>query len=119
MSYFNDKYRYLPEPTIIEENLTAEEAQNKEAYYAAYFKDKGYTILNIMKTGSLGSAIIKWDENSCFEEAKKYTSLKELYTNNMSVYRKAKEKGWLSEYTWLKRRSSKTLITEDIPNSEE
>lgn len=27
--------------------------------------------------------------------------------------------GWLSEYTWLKRRSSKNLGTEDIPNSEE
>ena len=103
MSYFNDSYGYLPEPTIIEENLTAEEAQNKEAYYVAFFNDKGYTILNIMKTGSLGSAIIKWDENSCFEEAKKYTTLSDFYTNSASTYKNAKENGWIDNYTWLER----------------
>ena len=104
MSYFNDKYGYLPEPTIIEENLTAEEAQNKEAYYVKFFKDRGYTILNKMKTGSLGSAIVKWDKEACYKEAKKYSNYKDFYINSPAAYRNAKENGWIDEYTWLERK---------------
>ena len=116
MTYFNDRYGFLPDPTIIEDNLTAEEAQNKETYYAQYFKDKSYTVLNIAKTGSLGSAIIKWDEKSCLEEAKKYSSLEDFYTNSKSAYRSAKDNGWINNYTWLKRKYIKRGFWQDHDN---
>lgn len=101
MSYFNDIYGFLPDPTIIEENLIAEEAQNKEAYYVQYFKDKSYTLLNIAKTGSLGSAIVKWTEEACFEEAKKYKTRGEFSRKSGSAYHSALKNNWLDNYTWF------------------
>lgn len=104
MTYFNDKYGFLPIPTIIEENLTPEMAQEKESYYVSFFKDKGYKILNIMKTGSLGGAIVKWDRQACYEEAKKYSQYDDFYENSPSAYKNAKENGWIDDYTWLERK---------------
>ena len=43
----------------------------------------------------------KWTEDVCREEAKKYTSRKDFRKHCKGAYDKAKECGWLEEYTWL------------------
>ena len=47
----------------------------------------------------------KWTESSCYEEAKKYSSRSEFQRNNESAYNKARRKGWLESYFWLKNQS--------------
>jgi hypothetical protein len=116
MSYFNEKHGVLPEPTIIEEALTAETAQEKEAFYIQFFVEKGYTLLNRMKAGSLGSAIIKWDKSACYEEAKKYSYYDDFYKNSTSAYKNAEGNGWIDEYTWLKRKHIKRGYWQNYDN---
>ena len=43
-----------------------------------------------------------WNIYSCYEEARKYDSKKEFMLNANGAYQKAKRKGWLDDYTWLK-----------------
>lgn len=101
--YFNLIGRSIPEPTILKQELYANEAQEYEKYYVNYFKEEGWNVLNIAKTGSLG-ALYKWTREKCYEEAKKYTTLAEFQKNAGSVYNAARKNGWLKEYVWLKRR---------------
>ena len=52
--------------------------------------------MKILKTG-----IDYWTHERCFEEAKKYNSLKDFYKQCEPAYRVAKKQGWISEYTWF------------------
>lgn len=61
----------------------------------------------------------KWNYNTCKEEAKKYKTRGEFGKSSSRAYYVALQNGWLSEYTWLKRRSSKNLSTEGVPTPEE
>ena len=45
----------------------------------------------------------KWTEDVCRNEAEKYTSRKEFRRMCKGAYDKAKEMGWMEEYTWLSR----------------
>lgn len=103
MSYYISIGKELPNPSVLENNLTAEQAQIKESEYYEYYKNLGYTLLNIQKPGSLGSPIIKWNKEACYEEAKKYISIKEFRESNAAAYRVSRNSGWIKEYTWLKK----------------
>lgn len=116
MKYFYKKYGYLPEPTIIENDLTAEIAQEKESYYINFFKEKGYIVLNKIKAGSLGSAVIKWNKKSCYDEAKKYTKYDDFYNLSATAYRVAKKNKWFDDYTWLKRKRVKRGFWQNYKN---
>ena len=71
------------------------------------YKESGWNVLNVAKTGiksgsvgTLGTG--KWTYKNCYEEAKKYTTLKDFRKcDNKSAYHKALKKGWLKDYTWL------------------
>lgn len=70
------------------------------AYTAAYRKDwlKDYTwFVSLRKEGK------KWNYETCFEEAKKYTTLKEFIENAKGCYGRAIKKDWVKDYTWLKK----------------
>ncbi len=43
-----------------------------------------------------------WNEDTCREEAKKYTSRTEFYKNSSGAYDVARRNKWLDNYTWLK-----------------
>ena len=45
----------------------------------------------------------KWTEEVCREQALKYTSRKDFRRMCKGAYDKAKEMGWLDDYTWLSR----------------
>ena len=81
-----------------------------------YFKDKGYNILNIAKTGSLGGAIRKWTYEACYEEAKKYKTLSDFLSNSAGAYHKALKNKWLDSYVWLKRKEVKSGFWQNYEN---
>jgi len=45
----------------------------------------------------------KWTQETCRIEAHKFTTSKAFRANCRGAYEKAKENGWLEEYTWLDR----------------
>lgn len=80
----------IPEPKILETNLTRLESKEKEQYWANYYKDNGYVLINKCKCGSLGGNT-KQTEISVEDvilEAKKYKNQEEMYRKNRTMYNK-------------------------------
>ena len=48
-----------------------------------------------------------WTYERCYEEAKKFSSRKELGDNNETVYKIVLGNGWINDYTWFKPVTSK------------
>ena len=67
----------IPKPIVLEENLTAEQSQDRENYWKNHYAEKGLRCLNKAITGigkgSLG-ATLRGDYGSCKKEASKYVS---------------------------------------------
>lgn len=96
----------VPDMTILEYNVTITEGLEKEDHYCNMYKEEGWNVLNIAKTGiksgsvgALGSG--KWTYNKCYEQAKKYTELKDFREKDATAYIKALKNDWLKDYTWL------------------
>lgn len=112
----------IPTPIILEENLTAEQSQDREDYWKNLYIEKGMTCLNKAATGigkgSLG-ANIKWDYNSCKLESSKYSSRQEMRNNNQSVYNACLKNGWLTEFfnDWAKREDNYWNNLENVLNA--
>lgn len=53
-----------------------------------------------------------WDHDSCYNEAKKYTSSYGFSKGNNSAYNKARKEGWFTEYTWFK--NPRKVYTYDV-----
>lgn len=71
----------------------------KEEEFLNLYKNKGWTILNKIKTGGLGSSIRKWNINTCTNDALKYNTKKEWRKNSKSAYFTASKNKWLDECT--------------------
>ena len=54
------------------------------------------------------------DYENCFNEAKKYDSISEFQKNAPGAYNSACDNGWIDDYTWFVRNTSKTDYTYDI-----
>lgn len=65
--YFISLYNKIPEPIILENNLNVYDASDRETYWLNYYKDKGYNILNRMKTGSIGGLKYKWNKEKVLQ----------------------------------------------------
>ena len=106
--YFTSIGKNVPEPTYLEEHLTASEAREKEGFWVLNYQEKGYTLLNTAKTGagigSLGSAAIKWTRPKVFEEAHKYQSRSEFAYNSAGAYTVAIQRGWIEQMSWMKEK---------------
>ena len=95
-------------PTLIEDNLTLEESQIKEKYWCDKYVENGWNLLNKGKTGlhtsSIGGIGIKWTEEKCYEEAKKYSFIIDFRNNASQAYKVSLKREWIKNYTWLKRK---------------
>jgi predicted GIY-YIG superfamily endonuclease len=91
----------IPEPKILEENLTAEESQDMEDYWKTHYAKNGWNILNKGVTGigkgSLG-ATLKWTYEACKEEAGKYSCKYEMKLKNQSAYSSSVQNGWINDF---------------------
>ena len=94
--------RPIPEPVILLDNLSAEEAKRQEGLYVNSYKEQGWKILNKAKTGVRSSSLGRNNEeltyDVCFELSKKYKTKATFQKGDVSAYRKALEMGWLQNW---------------------
>ena len=98
----------VPEMTILESGLTVMEGLVREDYYCNKYRDEGWNILNIARTGVKSGSIGgighgKWKYGSCYREAQKYRTLKEFRKKSPAAYNKACKNRWVGDYIWLER----------------
>ena len=104
--YFHSINKDIPEPIVLEKDLYANEAQIYEELYIEHFKNAGLNVLNLAKAGSLGG-YGKWDKDSCYKEAKKYSSKIEFRRGSYGAYQAASKNKWLDDYDWLEKQFGK------------
>lgn len=103
--FSKEKSVEIPEMEILEEGLTVLQGAEKEKYWEKYYRDNGYTIINMQPCGSLGHLVKgKWSKNKCFEEGKKYKTRHEFQHNSSQAFHVAKVKGWIDEMVWLPKK---------------
>lgn len=92
----------IPKQIVLKQGLAMEEMLDYETiYFPQEYRERGYTVINKL-TRSVGRRSAgKWNKQSCYDEAKKYTTLQDFIKFSPSAYDKAKERSWLEEYTWL------------------
>jgi predicted GIY-YIG superfamily endonuclease len=84
----------IPKLVLKSEYIKDSDAVLLEEYTLNEYKDNGWYILNKVKTGSLGSVIIKWNKEACIEEIKKYDRLLDFQLNSGSAYIACNRNGW-------------------------
>lgn len=56
------------------------------------------------RTHRTGTKTVYWTKTRCFNEAKKFDTLKDFKMYAPGAHNSAKKNGWLKDYTWLKKR---------------
>lgn len=111
--YFATLNMEMPQPIVLIDNLTPEESRYYEDYYVNEYRKMGYNVLNKGCTGkycgSFGGGRVKYTYEKSYEIAKQYTLLKDFREENQSCYNRARIKGWINDYTWLKINSKKEI----------
>jgi predicted GIY-YIG superfamily endonuclease len=97
VSQYIRKTKQTPQRKILTELLPVNEAIVREGKFMKLYAKKGWKILNKAKVGAIGGNVIKWTQEACQAEARKYNSKSEFYKCSASAYGKALEKGWLDE----------------------
>jgi hypothetical protein len=85
-----------PDYKILEKDLKSTEAQKQEKIWVDYYKNHGWSMFNIIKTGSLGGSIKIWSNKKLQEEANKYKTRGKFF-NNSSGYGVASSKKLMDE----------------------
>lgn len=103
--YFINLYGYIPNPQIIEDNLSLTEAQYCEDYWKTMYQSIGWLTLNKAKTGlnisSYGSIESIYTFEYCSEIAKQYETSKQLKKENLKIYNQILYKGWFNKMPWI------------------
>jgi predicted GIY-YIG superfamily endonuclease len=79
--------------------ISKEDAIKMEGQIEDQYRQNGWKILNIAKTGALGSSILKWTFDEVQKEALKYKTRTEFENKNGSAYQAARKRGWLDDVT--------------------
>jgi hypothetical protein len=110
----------LPKLTKLSDYIDVELAKIKEGEYVKLYKDNGWNILNIQKTGNTGG-IRKITEDKCREVVEKYTSLSIFRKEQPNIYKNIIRYNWkhllkvLSRNTkesgyWTKEKCQETAL---------
>lgn len=100
----------IPEMRILETDLTIKEGSENEGIWLELYREDGWNILNIAKTGSIGGLgkwYSKWNYDTCYEEAKKYSNRISFSKNSNRAYDVARKNKWLDDYTWFEKKTGK------------
>jgi predicted GIY-YIG superfamily endonuclease len=88
---------------IIPKKLTGytslERAIFNEKKYENFYRNKGFKILNIAKTGGIGGGLIKWTKEAVIISAKKFKTISTWSNKFRSAVNAAHDKGWMEEAT--------------------
>jgi len=77
--------------------LTEDKAKIMEKKCLEDYVSKGWGILNISKTGSLGGSLIKWTKEKSFKEAKKYKRKCDFRKASGGAFNALYQNNWLNE----------------------
>lgn len=93
---------YVPTPIILENNLTAEESQEKENFWVKKYRNDGWNVLNKAKTGvgigSLGSTPRKWNYETCKQAAETCKNKEEFKKRFSRAHNVSRYNGWIDEF---------------------
>lgn len=106
----------IPDPVILEEGLDPMSALDKEDAWKEKYKEEGWNILNVAKTGKSSGSIgglRHLSKNIVIEGAKKYETLREFRKAKSSWYNYASSHGFLNELDFLKRANHKPYTYEE------
>ena len=108
--YFKNTDMDIPDPVIMFDGITMEEAQSNEDSLVKHYKDIGWNVLNTGKTGigvgSVGKVHKKWTRNKVLEISRKFTTRSEFQRQAGSAYREARKMNLLDQMTWLEKPES-------------
>ena len=89
--YFFDIHKEIPEPSVLEEHLTAKEAQEREDFWCQYYKSNGWKLINKAKTGngssSIGGYPEKWTDEALIKLASDFTTPEQLKKKHSWAYK--------------------------------
>jgi len=97
-NYINDN-NIVPNFKQLSDYCSVEQSQYLEEYYLNKYIKDGWNIINKNKTGSIGGSIIKWDYESCKNEALKYNNKTSFSKNSPGAYKSSKINNWFSDIT--------------------
>jgi hypothetical protein len=83
----------------VTEYLSKEEAVKMEGQIEKQYKNNGWRVLNVAKTGALGSSILKWTFDEVQKEALKYDRLIDFQKKSSGAYGSALRNGWVDDIT--------------------
>lgn len=92
-----DKVNEIPKRIKLTDYIDVYSASIKEGTILKEYIDKGWTILNRVKTGSVGGNSRIWTYEKCKEEALKYKTFKEFRDINPNCYSAIYKNNWQSE----------------------
>lgn len=101
-NYFMTKYGNIPEPIILETNLSVYEASTREIYWVEYYKEMNYTILNRMNAGSIGGLKYKWNDIEVIDIMKKCKNKTEFRNKHSSAFNYANNHNLFNIFNWNK-----------------
>jgi predicted GIY-YIG superfamily endonuclease len=107
------------QPTFkkVTDYMTQEDAVNSEEAVEKKYRNEGWKILNVKKTGALGSIIAKWNFDTVKDEALKYKTRGEFSKKSPSAYGAAKKNGWYEKVTeHMPKSKTQKRDFEDIRN---
>ena len=102
--YAKEHNLIIPKWEILESGLTLRESRIKEDEYVKKYREEGYTIINIGKTGEYSGAIGvlgvgKYPKEVCFKLALECKTKSEFMYKYQTAYLKMIKNGWLQECT--------------------
>jgi hypothetical protein len=84
---------------MLSDYISINDAIKLEKKYVEFYRDNGFNILNLIKTGGIGGSIVKWNMINCQQEALKYKTRNDFRINSAGAYDAAHKHGWLNDIT--------------------
>ena len=86
------------------------EGIEREIYWASYYKENGYSLINTVKCGGVGALEYRiWDDKNVEIESKKYKTRGEFAKCSPSAYKYALKKRLLEKFVWLTTKMKKPI----------
>jgi hypothetical protein len=67
------------------------------------YKENNWIILNQVKAGGIGSNDVKWNKETCKDEASKYNCISDFMRKSSGAYNTTMKYGWIDEFFTRKK----------------
>lgn len=97
----------IPKPKYLHSVKSVIDGARLEQIEIEHYQHNGWTLLNKMKGGGIGSLGVGMTQTDCMNIAKQFLYIQDLKKNEPSVYAKMLKKDWLKCCTWLQYKKHK------------